>query len=145
MSALDHVGLTVADLEAQAEWYTGALDLVRSTPFEIGPLGIRGVFVVHPEHKWAIELLSREGSQVGLQAPDPPEALLTQGYGHICLRVDDVDAVYDRLITAGATDRMSPRPAPEPGVRMAFVADPEGHLIELLDRPWPVGGGQDLS
>jgi catechol 2,3-dioxygenase-like lactoylglutathione lyase family enzyme len=30
---------------------------------------------------------------------------------------------------------MPPGPSPEPGVRMAFVADPEGNLIELLHRP----------
>jgi predicted enzyme related to lactoylglutathione lyase len=29
---------------------------------------------------------------------------------------------------------MSPRPSPEPGVRMAYVADPEGNLLEVLDR-----------
>jgi catechol 2,3-dioxygenase-like lactoylglutathione lyase family enzyme len=29
---------------------------------------------------------------------------------------------------------MPPCPAPEPGVRMAFVTDPEGNLIELLHR-----------
>lgn len=26
------------------------------------------------------------------------------------------------------------RPSPEAGIRMAYVADPEGNLIELLDR-----------
>jgi len=34
----------------------------------------------------------------------------------------------------GARPVMAPRPSPEPGVRMAFVADPEGNLVELLDR-----------
>ena len=29
---------------------------------------------------------------------------------------------------------MPPSPSPEPGVRIAFVADPEGNLIELVDR-----------
>lgn len=141
MTHLDHIGLAVADLDAQARWYTEALGLTASSPFEIAALGIRGVFVVDPDEHWAIELLAREGSSAGLQAADPPTALLTRGYGHICLRVADVDETYDRLIAAGATDRMSPQPAPEAGVRMAFVADPEGHLIELLDRAWPVGGG----
>lgn len=141
MEHLDHVGLTVRDLDRQVEWYASAFGLKISTPFSLDELGIRGVFVVHPVAKWAIELLSREGSVPGLQAADPPEALLTQGYGHICLRVEDVDATYGRLLEAGATERMAPRPAPEPGVRMAFVADPEGHLIELLDRRFPVGGG----
>jgi len=48
-----------------------------------------------------------------------------------------VDAAYAALLDAGATDRMSPRPSPEPGVRMAYVADPEGNLVELLDRSRP--------
>jgi hypothetical protein len=29
---------------------------------------------------------------------------------------------------------MSPSQSPEPGVRISFVSDPEGNLIELLDR-----------
>jgi catechol 2,3-dioxygenase-like lactoylglutathione lyase family enzyme len=137
---LDHIGLSVADLDAQAAWYSDALGLQATTPFAVEDLGIRGVFLVDAQQKWAIELLSREGSVPGLQAPDPPTAVLTRGYGHICLRVEDVDSTFEKLIAAGARERMAPRPAPEPGVRMAYVADPEGHLIELLDRPWPVGG-----
>jgi len=27
-----------------------------------------------------------------------------------------------------------PSPSPEPGVRFAFLADPEGNLIELVER-----------
>lgn len=145
MTYLDHVGLSVADLEAESTWYQETLGLVLSTPFELPSLGIRGVFAVDEAAGWAIELLQRAGSQPGLHAPNPPEALLTQGYGHICLRVADVDSFYDRLIAGGASDRMSPRDAPEPGVRMAFVADPEGHLIEILDRKWRVGGGPRLT
>ena len=83
---------------------------------------------------WRLELLSRSGNEAGLQAASPVEAALTRGYGHLALDVPDVDAAYDALLAAGATDRMSPRPSPEPGVRMAYVADPEGNLLELLDR-----------
>jgi lactoylglutathione lyase len=140
MTHLDHIGLSVADLDAQAAWYSKALGLHAAAPFALEDLGIRGVFLVDARHEWAIELLSREGSVPGLHAPDPPTAVLTRGYGHICLRVEDVDSTFEQLIGAGASERMPPRAAPEPGVRMAYVADPEGHLIELLDRPWPVGG-----
>ena len=70
----------------------------------------------------------------GLQAANPVEAALTRGFGHVAFDVPDVDAAYDALVAAGASDRMSPRPSPEPGVRMAYVADPEGNLVELLDR-----------
>lgn len=135
---LDHVGLSVADLESQADWYSRALGLRQATPFEIAPLELRGVFLVG-EHGLAIELLERRGSVPGLRAPDTATALLTQGYGHVCLRVTDVDGLHARLLDAGASERMAPQSAPEAGVRMSFVADPEGNLIELLDRTGPVG------
>ena len=135
---LDHVGLSVADLDAQTKWYSEAFGLRVSTPFEIAPIELRGVFLVG-QNGLAIELLQRTGSKPGLQAANPAEALLTQGYGHICLRIEDVDAVHAQLLDAGASERMAPQQSPEPGVRMSFVADPEGNLIELLDRKGPVG------
>ena len=79
-------------------------------------------------------MLAREGSVVGMPASSPVDAAMTRGFGHLALDVADVDAEYAGLLAAGAEDRMSPRPSPEPGVRMAYVADPEGNLIELLDR-----------
>ena len=134
----DHVGLSVADLEAQVAWYCAALDLTVVAPFEVAGLGLRGAFVVG-EPGLAIELLERAGSAPGIQAADQAEALLTRGYGHVCLRVDDVDSVHARLLAAGAAERMPPQQAPEPGVRMSFVSDPEGNLIELVDRATPAG------
>jgi lactoylglutathione lyase len=130
---LDHVGLTVADLSAMTEWYVDALGLDVELEFELDHVDFRGTMLRSPEG-WRLELLHRVGNTAGLQAVDPVEAALTRGFGHIALDVPSVDAAYVELIVAGATDRMSPRPSPEPGVRMAYVADPEGNLIELLDR-----------
>jgi catechol 2,3-dioxygenase-like lactoylglutathione lyase family enzyme len=96
------------------------------------------VFVVG-SNGLAIELLERRGSVPGIQAADQAEALLTRGYGHICLRVSDVDELHHRLLSAGALERMAPQQSPEAGVRMSFVSDPEGNLIELLDRTGAVG------
>ncbi len=134
----DHVGLSVADLDAQAEWYCLAFGLTESTPFVVASLGLRGTFVIG-EPGLAIELLERQGSAPGIQAADQAEALLTRGYGHICVRVDDVDEVHARLLALGAGERMPPQASPERGVRMSFVSDPEGNLIELLDRAGAVG------
>ena len=139
MTALDHVGLSVSDLDAQAEWYAGALGLKTLEPGGIPAVGLRVVFLVDPDDGWAIELLHRSGSQHPPFATSAPEHVLTQGYGHICLRVDDVDALYSRLIFAGASAIMPPGESPVSGVRMAFVADPEGNFIEMLDRPGPPG------
>ena len=46
----------------------------------------------------------------------------------------DIEAVYARALEAGAAEKVSPRPSPEPGVRFAFLADPEGNLVELVER-----------
>ena len=132
-SVLDHVGITVADLPAMTRWYAEALDLSVELEFALDHVEFRGV-MLRSAAGFRIELLHRPGSTAGLQAADPVEAALTRGFGHLALDVPDVDATYGALVDAGASDRMSPRPSPEPGVRMAYVADPEGNLLELLDR-----------
>ncbi|MFT4234270.1 MAG: VOC family protein [Microbacterium sp.] len=139
MTAFDHIGLSVGDLDTAVAWYVEALGLVATEPFAVPSVGVRGQFVVDPHDHWAIELLERAGSDGGIRATSAPEAMLTRGFGHICLRVPSVDAVYERLVAAGASERMSPCESPEPGVRMAFVADPEGNLIELHDRAGHAG------
>lgn len=128
----DHVGLSVADLDAMTEWYGAALGLTVEFAFEL-PNGLMRGAMLHADG-YRIELLERPDSVMGLQAGNPLEAAATRGFGHIAFDVPDVDTAYDALLALGATDRMSPRPSPEPGVRMAYVADPEGNLLELLDR-----------
>ena len=130
---LDHVGLTVADLDAMSAWYCQNLDLAIEFEFALDHVELSGA-MLRSADGWRLELLTRPGNGAGLQAANPVEAALTRGYGHVAFDVPDVDAAYDALIAAGASDRMSPRPSPEPGVRMAYVADPEGNLVELLDR-----------
>jgi lactoylglutathione lyase len=129
----DHVGINVADLPAMTDWYVAALGLEVEFEFALDHVDFRGV-MLRSAAGHRVELLHRPGSVIGLQAANPVEAALTRGFGHVAFDVPDVDAAYDALLAGGATDRMSPRPSPEPGVRMAYVADPEGNLIELLDR-----------
>lgn len=137
--ALDHVGINVTDLDEAVEWYREAFDFDVARPFAIEELTMRGVFLVTPDGI-GLEIIEREGaSRSGDLAADPPDQALRVGLGHLCFRVDDVDAVHQRLLALGAIDRFSPRPAPEVGVRMSYVADPFGNFIELLDRPTGIG------
>lgn len=131
--ALDHIGISVGDLDAMTRWYSKAFDMRTANEFSVHELGLRGAFLISGSGL-VLELLERRGSADPGQAPDQPSSLLRRGYGHICLRVDDVDARHAHLVAAGALERMSPRPSPEAGVRMSFVADPEGNFIELIDR-----------
>ena len=133
----DHIGLNVADLEAQATWYERALGLTRTLTFSVPPIDLTGLFLIDG-NGFALELIHRPGSVAGMDAPSPAVAALTRGYGHFCLRVDDVDAFFERILAAGAEVAIAPQESPEPGVRFAYVRDPEGNLIEFHDRKHPV-------
>ena len=131
---LDHVGLNVADLDAAERWYVEAFGYVRELSVRLDTLELDIVMLLHPERGDRLELLHRPGSRPGPRAADPPEAVLTQGFGHLAFDVRDLDGDFERLLALGARSVMTPRPSPEDGVRMAFVADLEGNLVELLDR-----------
>lgn len=137
MTGIDHIGISVADLEGMTDWYRRALDLdVRQTG-EIPGTGIRVVLLADADGTWAIELLHRPDSMRSHRITDPDEALLAQGYGHLCLRVADIDLAHRDLVAAGAASLVIPRDARRQGARLAYVADPEGNLIELIDRGIP--------
>ncbi|WP_427918002.1 VOC family protein [Streptomyces sp. cg40] len=130
---LDHVGVNVRDLTAQTAWYQGAFGLKTVFEFHLEGPGLRGVVLEHPRG-WRIELLARPGSAPGLRAPDPMTAVLTEGYGHFAVTTPELDPVHEELVARGAGEVMAPGPSPEPGVRMAWVSDPEGNLIELIEK-----------
>lgn len=128
---LDHAGLSVADLDAGAAFYGAAFGFTPEFEFTLGE--IRGAMLRLPDGG-RLELFEHPGSAGGLRAESPLAALATRGYGHVALGAPDIDALFERAIAAGARERVSPRPSPEPGVRFAFLADPEGNLVELVER-----------
>jgi lactoylglutathione lyase len=142
---MDHVGLNVADLAEAKSWYCRAFDYEPEFETRLEPIDLDIVMLWHREHGDRLELLHRGGSVAGLRACDPAEAALSEGFGHVAFDVYDLDADFDRLVALGARPVMAPRPSPEPGVRMAFVADPEGNLLELLERGGPSLRPQELS
>lgn len=128
---LDHVGLSVADLEAAEAFYTTAFGFTRQLAFELSPHPIRGVMLTHAEG-FRLELFEHSSSVAGPQAANPIEAHATRGYNHFALRSADLDGLWQRAIESGASAVLPPADSPEPGVRFAFLADPEGNLVELV-------------
>lgn len=61
---------------------------------------------------------------------------LGDGYGHIAVSVDDVDALHARLEAEGLAPRklVDFAPAGEVIARFFFIADPDGYQIEVLQR-----------
>ncbi len=137
---LDHAGLNVADLAAARSWYCEVFGLEPELTLRVDAIELDIEMLIHPEHGYRLELLHRPGTAPDAgtgsgKAAHPGEAALREGYGHIAFDVTDLDAAYERAVGRGARPVMAPGPSPERGVRMAWVADPEGNLIELMHRP----------
>jgi catechol 2,3-dioxygenase-like lactoylglutathione lyase family enzyme len=126
-----HVALSVADLDSQQHWYERALGLNEIVEqLDLPELQVRTV-VLRASNGLRLELIEREGSHPQ-SFTDPLQASLTQGFGHWALEVDDVDDAFASLSAAGADPVSPPAPAVQPGARFAYVRDPEGNLLELI-------------
>jgi lactoylglutathione lyase len=59
---------------------------------------------------------------------------LGDGYGHVALQVDDLDALLESLAAQGIEPEKPPyAPGGREEFRICFVADPDGYRIELID------------
>ena len=121
---LDHVGLSVADLDACAAFYERAFAFRPEFPFEL-PGGIRGLMMLYQDGV-RVELFERPGSAEGIRAGHPIEALSTRGYGHFALTAADIDPPSKAGLSRWARDRGALVVA-RAGVRFAFLADPRGN------------------
>jgi catechol 2,3-dioxygenase-like lactoylglutathione lyase family enzyme len=126
-----HVGLSVADLDAEQRWYQHNLGLTEVIErVELPEPAVRTV-VLRAASGLRLELIELAGSQPAT-TNDPLQAARTQTYGHLALDVSDLDAAFAELVAAGANPVSPPAPGASPGVRFAYVQDPEGNLLELI-------------
>ncbi|MFK0283814.1 VOC family protein [Streptomyces sp. NPDC090499] len=127
-----HVSLSVADLTAQETWYGSAFGLTHvDERLELPEAGVRTV-VLSDGDGLRVEFVERPGSSPTAPA-DPFAATAVQTFTHLALQVPDLDTAFARLTGECAAAPVSP-PAPgvSAGMRYAYVADPEGNLLELI-------------
>jgi catechol 2,3-dioxygenase-like lactoylglutathione lyase family enzyme len=131
----NHVSISVADLDAQISWYQQALGFAEVVErYELREPPVRTA-VLQAAPGIRIELIERRGSMRTGGYRDPLDMTRSQGYGHWAVDVDDLDAAFAWLLDAGATEVWPPADAVAPSARFAYVKDPEGNLIELIQPP----------
>lgn len=83
------------------------------------------------------------GFMLGLALPGPAAAshgILPVTSGHrACMTIwtDDVEGAYAMALAAGATDHTGPHPFLDGRLTVAFVEDPDGHPVQLVQRTSP--------
>lgn len=130
-----HISVSVADLDTQEAWYRSALGLSEvDERLELPEAGVRTA-ILSDGAGLRVEFTERAGS-TPVANPDPYAATAAQTYTHLALQVADLDAAFTRLTTeCGAPIVSAPGPGATDGVRYAYVHDPEGNLIELIESP----------
>ena len=125
VKGIGHVAVVTTDVDRAAAFYTEVL-------------GFRETGRLETSHSGTLIFVSLNGTQVELfgggEPKDPRESEGRVGYKHIALLVDHVDAEYDRLKALGVEFFIEPTDA-ESGLRLAFLRDPDGNPIELLQLP----------
>jgi lactoylglutathione lyase len=121
-----HTMLRVGDLERSIAFYCQVLgmQLISRKDYPDGKFTLAFVgFGKNPEqaeleltHNWGVEAYE-----------------LGTAYGHIALGVDDIYGVCERLRAAGGKITREPGPMKHGTTVIAFVQDPDGYKIELID------------
>ena len=114
-----HVCLNVADAERAVAWYTDQLGFEESWGFEAGDTLNR---YVADEDGTEIQLSETAG-----ETPDDHG----NAWDHLAVSVDDVARAVDTIDHHGVV--RGPAVVDAAGARVAFVRDPDGHVVELIE------------
>jgi lactoylglutathione lyase len=122
-----HTMLRVGDMQRSIDFYTQVMGmkLLRTTD--------------RPEQKYSLAFVGYESN------PDQAEIELTYNYGvdryemggaygHIALGVDDIYATCEKIRAQGGNITREPGPVKGGDTLIAFITDPDGYKIELIQR-----------
>lgn len=122
-----HTMLRVGDMQRAVDFYTQVMGmkLLRTTD--------------RPEQKYSLAFVGYDSN------PDQAEIELTYNYGvdkyemggaygHIALGVDDIYATCEQIRAQGGNITREPGPVKGGDTLIAFITDPDGYKIELIQR-----------
>jgi predicted enzyme related to lactoylglutathione lyase len=115
-------GIVVSDMVAAQRFYETVLGMTEVNRARVDVLGLDEVVLAAPG-----------GGRVILMRYDDGRSHVEVGQ-KIVFVVPDPSAVTDAAAAAGWTVLVPPTLMPEFGSTIAFVQDPDGHAVEVLDR-----------
>jgi lactoylglutathione lyase len=122
-----HTMIRVGELDRSIAFYTKLLgmDLLRRTDYPEGRFTLAFVGYGDEAANTVLELTHNW---------DTPSYELGNGFGHIALGVPDITATCEHLAASGARITSPPGPMKHGSTIIAFIEDPDGYKIELIER-----------
>jgi catechol 2,3-dioxygenase-like lactoylglutathione lyase family enzyme len=118
-----HVAISTAQFERLRAFYVEALGLA-----EVGGLPDQQIVFLDAGGV-TLELVGEADASV-----PGPDGFERRGWQHLAWEVPDVDAAYADLLARGVAAHAPPEsfPPESPRLRIAFLRDPDGNLLELV-------------
>ena len=122
-----HMMIRVNDLDESVDFYTKILgmEVQRKKEFPDGKFTLVFVGYGDEDNNTVIELTYNWDQEEKYNVGD--------GFGHIALGVEDIYGICDEMKKAGANVVREPGPMLHGKTHIAFVEDPNGYKIELID------------
>ncbi len=123
-----HTMIRVFDLEKSIDFYTNKLGmkLLRRKDYPTGEFTLAFVGYGDEESNAVIELTHNWGQKEPYQ--------LGTAFGHLAIGVPDIYGTCEQLARAGVKIPRPPGPMKHGGSVIAFVEDPDGYKIELIEK-----------
>jgi lactoylglutathione lyase len=123
-----HTMLRVVDLDASIDFYTRHLGmkLLRQRDFPTGQFTLAFLGYGDEADHTVLELTHNWDQK------EPYDK--GNGYGHIAVAVSDVYAACEKMAEDGVSIPRPPGPMKHGGAVIAFIEDPDGYKIELVER-----------
>ncbi|MCR5774032.1 MAG: VOC family protein [Lachnospiraceae bacterium] len=123
----DHITINVTDLKKSLEFYGDILGLKQ---LETVDMGDHRLYYFELTESLMLELIEYD-DDFGEIHP----AVKTRGmYRHLAFQCDDVDALYERLVSRGVKCDSAPEDVPKLSFRNILVKDPNGVELEIVTR-----------
>ena len=121
-----HTMLRVGDLDTSIAFYCDRLGmkLLRRKDYPNGEFTLAFVGYGDERDSTVLELTYNYGRR---------SYALGEAFGHIAIGTDDLVATCDRLRSAGVKIVREPGPMKHGTTKIAFVEDPDGYRIELIE------------
>lgn len=124
-----HTMIRVRDLDKSLDFYTRMLGmrLLRKNDYPTGEFTLAFVGYGTEESSTVVELTHNWGQKEPYQQGN--------AFGHLAIGVPDVYATCDALAAEGVKIPRPAGPMKHGGSVIAFIEDPDGYKIELVQRP----------
>lgn len=117
-----HAAIWINDLESMNDFYCNGLGLEHSRDF-VGSDGVNNYF-----------LRGESETELQFKYDDTERDIDPSGVDHVAIAVEDIEATIETLTEEYGSNLVGgPRHIERSNSKIAFVTDPEGYVVELIE------------